>query len=151
MKLLGQNFDGKRLVEEVRARLTARRIQEDQLDAPLEDEAPVEPFAYLVQALEGNIDPVEPTDGSKLREQPLRGLLRFATRGVLVEILSRQRTFNTQVYQLAAQLSAEVLTLRARVVELELLSSSASQKRPLLSPKPRAPRPGAHSRKPRRR
>jgi len=117
MKLLGRSFDGGRLAKEVRARLTARGIAEDSPDAPLDDEAPIDPHAFLVQALEADADPVQapPSASPGL----LRGLLRFAAGGVLEELLGRQRAFNAHVRDLAAQLSAEVIELRQRLAELE--------------------------------
>lgn len=118
MKLLGRSVDGKRLVKEVRARLTARGIAEDVKDAPLADEASVEPLAFLVQGLEQNLDPSQapPREGGS---GPVRSLVRFAARDLLEELFGRQRAFNVQVRDLAAQLSVEVLRLRARVDQLE--------------------------------
>ncbi len=135
MKLLGRSIDGKRLVEEVRARLRARGIHDDVPDAPLEDEAPVEPLGYLVQALEENADPAQPPP---LASSParLRGLLRYAARGVLEELFGRQRAFNVHVRDFAAQLSTEVLALRARVTELERMARPATRQLPRKQPKP---------------
>ncbi len=121
MKLLGRNINGKRLVEEVRARLQARGVREDLQDAPLEDEAPVEPLGYLVQALEENVDPSQPPP-TAVSSGRLRDLVRFAARGILEELFGRQRAFNVHVRDLAAQLSTEVATLRQRVSELERLA-----------------------------
>jgi len=150
MKLLGRSIDGKRLVEEIRARLAARGIREDAPDAPLDDEAPLEPYAYLVQLLEENVDPAQSvrtpsTDGS------LRRLVRFAARGLLEELFGRQRAFNVHVRDLAAQLSSEVVTLRARVAELEQLAGSAPDRPGQLPKKQRTPRIGRRRTKPRRR
>jgi hypothetical protein len=125
MKLLGRSIDGKRLVEEVRARLTARGIHEEVPDAPLDDEAPVEPHAFLVQALEENADPVKPPPAGP-SSRPIRTLARLAARGLLEELFGRQRVFNLHVRDLAAQLSTEVLSLRARVRELETQASARS-------------------------
>lgn len=123
MKLLGRSIDGARLVKEVRARLSARSIREDAPDAPLEDEAPVDPHAFLVQQLEADADPVQAPAGAG---GPLRALARRAARGLLEEVLGRQRAFNAHVRDLAAQLSAEVTTLRNRVAELERRTGSTS-------------------------
>jgi len=126
MKLLGRSINGARLIDEVRARLTARGIQEDLPDAPLEDEAPVEPYAYLVQALEQDADPVQAPPATEA-PGPVRSLVRLAARGLLVEVLGRQRAFNAHVSELAAQLSAEVKSLRARVAELEGTAGTAKR------------------------
>ena len=140
MKLLGRNVNGKRLVEEMRARLTARGILEDTPDAPLTDEAPVEPYAFLVQGLEENADPAQAPPSARPPGQ-VRGLVRFAARGLLEELFGRQHSFNVHVRDLAAQLSAEVLALRARVAELERPpSKGASARPPKLRPKRRRPR-----------
>ncbi len=135
MKLLGRSIDGKRLVEEVRARLRARGIREDVQDGPLEDEAPVEPLGFLVQALEENEDPAQPPPLAPSAAR-LRRLLRFAARGVLEELFGRQRAFNVHVRDFAAQLSTEVLALRARVSELEQLARPARRQMPAKRPKP---------------
>jgi hypothetical protein len=129
MKLLGRSVDAKRLAREVRARLSARGISEDTPDAPLADEAPVEPFAFLVQGLEQNLDPVQAPPGTEATGG-VRNLLRFAARQVLEELLGRQRAFNVNVRDLAAQLSAEVLRLQTRVSELESNSKSPLPRRP---------------------
>jgi hypothetical protein len=141
MKLLGRNIDGAKLLGEVRARLAARGIREDQPDAPLADEAAVDPHAYLVQALEENLDPAQPGPRTGAAGA-VRSLVRLAARGVLEELFGRQRVFNTHVRDLAAILSAEVTTLRARVAELEG-GSAAGKKRPARRPRTSsARRPG---------
>jgi hypothetical protein len=147
MKLLGRSIDGKRLVEEIRARLAARGIREDAPDPPLDDEAPVEPYAYLVQLLEENVDPAQSVR-TPSSANSLRGLVRFAARGLLEELFGRQRAFNVHVRDLAAQLSSEVITLRARVAELERLAASAPGRQGQLPKKQRA---GRRPAKPRRR
>jgi hypothetical protein len=146
MKLLGRNVDGTRLVQEVRERLSARGIREDAPDAPLEDEASVDPLAYLVQVLEDNADPAQPPPATS-KARGVRHLVRSAARGLLEELFGRQRAFNIQVRDLAAQLSAEVVSLRRRVNELERLGTSAS--RPVQPRRPSKHPSGGQRSKPR--
>jgi hypothetical protein len=137
MKLLGRNVDGRRLVAEIRARLSARGIPEDVPDAPLEDEATAEPYGFLVQSLEQNADPAQ-APPAVAPPGPIASLVRYAARGLLEDLFGRQRAFNTHVRDLAAQLSSELLALRARLAELEERSNS---KVPAVPPKnPRKPR-----------
>jgi hypothetical protein len=146
MKLLGRSVNGRRLVEEVRARLSARGVQEDTPDAPLADEVPVEPYAFLVQGLEENADPAQAPPGARPLGK-VRDLVRFAARGLLEELFGRQHSFNVHVRDLAAQLSAEVLALRARVEELERPSRRGAAARQSKHRPPRGPKAG---RRPRR-
>jgi hypothetical protein len=146
MKLLGRTVNGTRLVEELRARLSARGIHEDSPEAPLTDEAPLNPYAFLVQALEQSADPAQapPSAGTA---PPVRGLLRFVARGLLAELFGRQHSFNVHVRDLAAQLSAEVVALRGRVAELESQSSKGATAHPQ---KHRPSRTRAPAQRPRR-
>jgi len=107
-------------------------------------EARVDPLSFNVQALDENADatrglPIEThRDGLSGRVVTIaKRVFRRAGQVFINEALGRQTVFNGHVRDSYAQLSAEVMRLRARVAELE-----AQQSAPVPAPKPvAAPKP----------
>jgi len=136
MKLLGKDISAAKLMNVVSERLAARglstRLDEQWLDEQVEQR--VDPLSFNLQALEENSDatrgvPLEThRDGLSGRAVLLaKRVFRVAGQIFINEALSRQVVFNGHVRDSYAQLSAEVLRLRARIEELEA---------PVAKPKP---------------
>lgn len=141
MKLLGKDISAAKLMNVVSERLAARglstRIGEQWLDEQVE--ARVDPLSFNLQALEENSDatrglPLETHRDGLSGRAVLAAKRVFRTVGQIFinEALSRQVVFNGHVRDSYAQLSAEVLRLRARIEELE--AEAAAQ--PVAKPKP---------------
>ena len=138
MKLLGRDIDGRALLQAARDRLEARGIREEAPAVDAEPEPILEPLSFLVRSLEEDEDPTMPVPAAE-RGAPaslVRRLFRVACQSLIDEVLERQRRFNARVREADAQLSAEVIQLRARVEALE-----AGRKRGRTAlPAPRKPR-----------
>ena len=141
MKLLGKDISAAKLMNVVSERLAARglstRIGEPWLDEQVE--ARVDPLSFNLQALEENSDATRGLPLETHRDW-LSGRAVLAAKRVfrivgpifINEALSRQVVFNGHVRDSYAQLSAEVLLLRARIEEL--VAEAAEQ--PVVKPKP---------------
>jgi len=138
MKLLGRDIDARALLQAARERLEARGIRDEALAVDAEPEPVLEPLSFLVRALEEDEDSSRPLPADE-RGRPasvVRRLFRLACQSLIDEVLERQRRFNARVREADAQLSAEVIQLRARLEALE----AAEQKRGravLLAPRKR--------------
>ncbi|MGQ0506087.1 MAG: hypothetical protein ACT4TC_12305 [Myxococcaceae bacterium] len=140
MKLIGKDFDGDALIKKLEGRLRARGL----LPASLPDPEPetvvqrVDPVAYNLEMLEEHADAARPLPLETHRAGLGRAVLaakwafRKSCQIFLNEAFSRQKLFNGSVRDSYAQLSAEVLRLRAEVDELKGLSprKSASRAKP---------------------
>ena len=139
MKLLGRDIDARGLLRAARGRLEARGIREEALALDAEPEPVLEPLSVLVRALEEDEDPTLPVPATE-RGAPaslVRRLFRVACQSLIDEVLERQRRFNARVREADAQLSAEVIQLRARVEALEAKGQTAGR---AALPAPRRPR-----------
>ena len=138
MKLLGRDIDARALLQAARERLEARGIRDEALAVEAEPEPVLEPLSFLVRALEEDEDSSRalPVDERGAPASVVRRLFRLACQSLIDEVLERQRRFNARVREADAQLSAEVIQLRARLDALE----AAEQKRGravLLAPRKR--------------
>ncbi|MFO0599549.1 MAG: hypothetical protein U0228_29860 [Myxococcaceae bacterium] len=146
MKLMGRDITSDKLMAWVGERLAARGLTSTpSAGVTLEGvEARVDPLSFNVQALDENADatrglPIEThRDGLSGRVVTIaKRVFRRAGQVFINEALGRQTVFNGHVRDSYAQLSAEVMRLRARVAELE-----AQQSAPVPAPKPvAAPKP----------
>lgn len=156
MRLMGRDVGADGLTAWVAERLRVRGLSLPGAgDAPLEGVAPrVDPLSFNLDALSEHADatrglPVE-THRAGLSGRAVR-LAKVAFRRlgqVLInEALARQVVFNGHVRDSYAQLSAEVLRLRARVAELEATAKAPVPEAPV---KPARPAKTAPKPKPRR-
>lgn len=135
MKLLGKDITPAKVMAFVEERLAARglAVSDSRSDVTIDGvEARVDPLSFNLQALEENADatrglPLEThRDGIGGRVVVLaKRVFRTAGQIFINEALGRQRVFNGHVRDSYAQLSAEVMRLRARVAELEREASVA--------------------------
>jgi hypothetical protein len=140
MKLLGRDIDAGALLRAARERLEARGIRDEALPVETEPEPVLEPLSFLVRALEDDEDPTVPIPAAE-RGAPaslLRRVFRLACQSLIDEALERQRRFNARVREADAQLSAELIQLRARLEALE--AAQRKGKRAAALPAPRKPR-----------
>lgn len=128
MKLLGKDISASKVMALVTEKLTARGLATSPADEWKESavEPRVEPLSFNLHALEENADatkglPLEThRDGLAGRVVVLaKRAFRRVGQLFINETLGRQSVFNGHVRDSYAQLSAEVLRLRARVAELE--------------------------------
>lgn len=139
MKLLGRDIDARALLQAARERLEARGIREEALAVDAEPEPVLEPLSFLVRALEEDEDSTLAVPATE-RGAPaslVRRLFRLACQSLIDEVLERQRRFNARVREADAQLSAEVIQLRARV---ETLEAAEHKDKKAALPAPRKPR-----------
>lgn len=128
MKLMGKDITPGKVMAFVGERLQARGLAMPQ-DAELTPEgveARVDPLTFFLRALETNADatqglPLETHRDGLGGKAVLIAKRVFRKTGQIFinEALGRQRVFNGHVRDSYAQLSAEVMRLRARVEELE--------------------------------
>lgn len=161
MKLLGKDITPAKVMAFVEERLAARGlgVSQSRGDVTIDGvEARVDPLSFNLQALEENADatrglPLEThRDGIGGRVVVLaKRVFRTAGQLFINEALGRQRVFNGHVRDSYAQLSAEVMRLRARVAELEreapapvampVASKPAPPTPPTVAKPPKAPKP----------
>ena len=144
MKLLGRDIDAGALLRAARERLQARGIRDEALPVEAEPEPVLEPLSYLVHALEEDEDPTLPIPAAE-RGSPVslvRRVFRLACQSLIDEVLERQRRFNARVREADAQLSAEVIQLRARLEALEAAQRKGNRAALLAPRKPRRKRRG---------
>ncbi len=128
MKLMGKDVTATKLMEVVTERLAARGLGPTEV-APWREgevEARVDPLSFNLQALEENADATRGLPLETHRAGPGGRAVLVAKRAFralgqvfINEALGRQTVFNGHVRDSYAQLSAEVLRLRARIAELE--------------------------------
>ncbi|RPH71879.1 MAG: hypothetical protein EHM78_05520 [Myxococcaceae bacterium] len=144
MKLLGRDIDAGALLRAARERLEARGIRDEALPVEAEPEPVLEPLSFLVRALEEDEDPTVPIPATE-RGAPaslVRRVFRLACQSLIDEVLERQRRFNARVREADAQLSAEVIQLRARLEALEAAQRNGDRAALLAPRKPRRKRRG---------
>ena len=144
MKLLGRDIDAGALLRAARERLEARGIRDEALSVEAEPEPVLEPLSYLVHALEEDEDPTMPIPATE-RGTPaslVRRVFRLACQSLIDEVLERQRRFNARVREADAQLSAEMIHLRARLEALEAAQRKGDRAALLAPRKPRRKRRG---------
>lgn len=128
MRLLGKDLSAAKLMNVVSERLAARGLSARDGEPWADDgvEPRVDPLSFNLHALEEHADatrglPLEThRDGLGGRAVlTAKRVFRAVGQIFINEALGRQVTFNGHVRDSYAQLSAEVLRLRARVEELE--------------------------------
>jgi len=147
MRLLGREVLAEKVLERIEDRLRERGLLPP--DAPGDGavapgvEPRVDPLSFNVRALEEHADPTLGLPPAQVHgaagqlAQLARRAFRKAGQLLIDEALSRQRLFNGHVRDSYAQLSAEVLQLRAEVARLR--EAEAARKAHEASPPP-APR-----------
>lgn len=139
MRLLGKDISGEKLVRKLEARLRARGLLEKQpVDARVDDgiEPRVDPYTFNLAGLERHADPTVPLPLHTHRTGAGRLVLvakwafRKAAKVFINETLARQRLFNGHVRDAYAQLSAEVVNLRAEVDRLKARGTRTPNSRP---------------------
>lgn len=127
MKLLGREITAQKVVARIEERLKERGLLEKAPD-PIDFtgvEPRVDPLSFNLRALEDNADPTVglPLETHRGGAGQLVILAKWTFRRfgqVLInETLARQRLFNGHVRDSYAQLSAEVMKLRAEVATLK--------------------------------
>lgn len=167
MKLLGREVTAQKVLERIEDRLRARGLLPG--DAGLGDgaaealgvEPRVDPLSYNVHALEEHADPTVglPLETHRGGAGQLVLVAKWAFRKTgqvfINEALSRQRLFNGHVRDSYAQLSAEVLQLRAEVARLREAEKARLQAVPAqVAPRAEAPKgksPPSPARRPKKR
>ena len=142
MKLLGRDIRSDELLEKVQARLQARGLWPEPSRSASETgvEPRVDPRGFNLHALEEHADPTRPlplhTHRGGLGQAVLlaKWAFRKSCQVLINEALARQRVFNGHVRDSYAQLSAEVVRLRAQVEALEAAASKAASSTPLPAP-----------------
>jgi hypothetical protein len=124
MNLVGRDVSVRTLLAYLEERLEARGLQAPPLEeAPVAGAEPrVDPLAFNLDSLTEHADSTLglPAETPRGRAVALaRRLFRGVGQLLIDETLARQRVFNGHVRDSYAQLSAEVMRLRARVAELE--------------------------------
>ncbi len=127
MKLMGKDLDAAHLLSFVQDRLAARGLSPSSGSAPAGGVEPrVDPLSFNLDALSEHADatrglPIEShRDGVSGRlVVAAKQAFRAAGQVFINEALGRQSVFNGHVRDSYAQLSSEVLRLRARLAELE--------------------------------
>ncbi len=130
MRLLGSAFKQTELLSRLEQRLRARGLwaESEQSSAPPGVEGRVEPLSFNLAALEEHADPTRPLPLHTHRGGAGRAVLlakwvfRTTCQVFINEALARQRVFNGHVRDSYAQLSAELLRLRAEVDKLQTAS-----------------------------
>ncbi|MEN9796917.1 MAG: hypothetical protein RL653_613 [Pseudomonadota bacterium] len=157
MKLLGREVTAQKVLERIEDRLRARGLLP--ADAGLGEgsagalgvEPRVDPLSYNVHALEEHADPTVglPLETHRGGAGQLVLVAKWAFRKTgqvfINEALSRQRLFNGHVRDAYAQLSAEVLQLRAEVARLKAEKEAAQAAPPKATPAKAGPAAGATS------
>lgn len=156
MRLLGREVTADKVLERIEDRLRERGLlPPDAADGGAVTpgvEPRVDPLSFNVRALEEHADPTVALPKETRRgtagqlAQAARWAFRTAGQLLIDEALSRQRLFNGHVRDSYAQLSAEVLQLRAEVARLRDAESArarahceqAAPPRPDAAPSPKA-------------
>ncbi len=135
MKLLGRDISKEAVLKRIEERLRARMLAPPREHPIRFDgvEARVDPLSFNLQALEEHADSTRPLPLETHRSGAGRLVLyakwafRKSCQVFINEALSRQRLFNAHVRDSYAQLSAEVIRLRA---EVEALRAALEPKGP---------------------
>ena len=147
MKLLGRDIPARELLARLEERLRERGLPSSEaVDLPEEGVEPrVDPLSHNLAALEENADPTRALPlhthrgGAGQVVLVAKWAFRKSCQVLINETLARQRVFNGHVRDSYAQLSAEVLRLRAEVERLRAREAAAPPAAPRQPPvrKPR--------------
>ncbi|MBX5484241.1 MAG: hypothetical protein IRZ16_20645 [Myxococcaceae bacterium] len=136
MNLLGRDVPVRALLERIESRLQLRGLREaPSADEGVADEVEprVDPLSFNLGALEEHADPTRPLPlhthrgGVGQLVVVAKWAFRKTCQVFINEALARQRLFNGHVRDSYAQLSAEVLRLRAEVAALKAEKAPASK------------------------
>lgn len=155
MNLLGRDIPVRELLGRIEERLQLRGLSEEpqrpiELDGP---EARIDPLTFNLGALEEHADATRPLPlhthrgGTGQLVLVAKWAFRKTCQVFINETLGRQRVFNGHVRDSYAQLSAEVLRLRAEVESLRDESRPSPPTKPAPSRPAPAPRGRSRSRK----
>jgi hypothetical protein len=136
MKLIGKDIPVKALIQSIEDRLLLRGLSDSARAESASGgvEARVDPLSFNLRALEDHADSTRPLPLQTHRGGLGRAVLlakwafRKSCQVFINEALSHQRVFNGHVRDSYAQLSAEVLKLRAQVDALEKEKSTKGRK-----------------------
>lgn len=148
MKLLGRDIPARELIARIEERLRVRGLPTSEpAPAPEEGVEPrVDPLSFNLRAMEEHADPAQPLPlhthrgGAGQLVLVAKWAFRKTCQVFINEALSRQRVFNGHVRDSYAQLSAEVIRLRAEVETLRA-AQAASQPQPQPPPAEAPARP----------
>jgi hypothetical protein len=126
MKLMGRDIPARELLARIEERLRTRGLPTSEpAEVPEEGVEPrVDPLSFYLEALEDNADPMRPLPlhthrgGAGQLVLVAKWAFRKTCQVFINETLGRQRVFNGHVRDSYAQLSAEVMRLRAEVETL---------------------------------
>lgn len=150
MKLMGRDIPARELLARIEDRLRTRGqpSSEPQQDVPADGVEPrVDPLAFNLEALEEHTDPTRPLPlhthrgGAGQLVLVAKWAFRKTCQVLINETLGRQRVFNGHVRDSYAQLSAEVVRLRAEVESLRAAAATAQ------TPAPKPPAPPARAKR----
>ena len=138
MKLLGRDIPARELLARIEERLRTRGLPSSEpVDGPSPGVEPrVEPLAFNLQALEEHADSTRPLPphthrgGAGQLVLVAKWAFRQTCQVFINETLGRQRAFNGHVRDSYAQLSAEVIRLRAEVETLRAAQAGSQTQTP---------------------
>ncbi|MCY1080412.1 hypothetical protein [Archangium lansingense] len=156
MKLMGRDIPARELVARIEERLRERGLpSSERADVPEQGVEPrVDPLSFNLQALEENSDATRalPLHTHRGGAGQLVLVAKWAFRKTcqvfINEALSRQRVFNGHVRDSYAQLSAEVIRLRAEVETLRAAQAAAQEQTPPAEPSARPRRTAKQTKAP---
>ena len=143
MKLLGRDIPARELLARIEDRLRTRGqpSSEQQGEVPEGGVEPrVDPLSFYLDALEEHSDPTRPLPlhthrgGAGQLVLVAKWAFRQTCQVLINETLGRQRVFNGHVRDSYAQLSAEVVRLRAEVEALRAAQTPAPKPPPAPTP-----------------
>jgi hypothetical protein len=148
MKLMGRDIPARELLARIEERLRTRGLPSSEpADVPEEGVEPrVDPLSFYLQALEEHADATRalPLHTHRGGAGQLVLVAKWAFRKTcqvfINETLSRQRVFNGHVSDSYAQLSAEVIRLRAEVEALRAAQAAPQTPTPPPAEAPARPR-----------
>ncbi|WNG19342.1 hypothetical protein [Cystobacter fuscus] len=151
MKLLGRDIPARELIARIEERLRTRGLPSSEpVDVPPSGVEPrVDPLAFNLQALAEHSDPTRPLPphthrgGAGQLVLVAKWAFRQTCQVFINETLGRQRAFNGHVRDSYAQLSAEVVRLRAEVEALRAAQMPPPEPTPAPTPTPPSKRRAA--------
>ena len=144
MKLLGRDIPARELIARIEERLRTRGLPSSEpVDGPPSGVEPrVDPLSFNLQALAEHSDPTRPLPphthrgGAGQLVLVAKWAFRQTCQVFINETLGRQRAFNGHVRDSYAQLSAEVVRLRAEVEALRAAQTQPAKPTPAPAPAP---------------
>ena len=154
MKLMGRDIPARELLARIEERLRTRGLPSSEpVDVPASGVEPrVDPHAFNLQALEEHADATRALPlhthrgGAGQVVLVAKWAFRKTCQVLINETLGRQRVFNGHVRDSYAQLSAEVVRLRAEVESLRAAQATPPEPSAPEPPAGRPKRPGKSSR-----